>query len=121
MPVLLTLTELEAKRVAGDMTREILRELDRAAETVRLHFHRFGCEPTITCSIDKPRPWFRFEIGWARGIAQDEHWDHVFTITLESILQIRRTMAGDYGLQIAERMWNELVQFENRAYARGAA
>lgn len=105
--------EIGARRIAGDLAERIVGELQEAAAALEAQFHRFGADVEITIGTEPDKPLFRIVVGWTRGVGPaGEPWDQVFNFSLSTMLQLHRTMAGDVGLQVAERMWNELAQFE---------
>lgn len=102
-----------ARRVAGARAEEMARDLYEACVALEAQFHALGAEVDITIGVEPdPKQEFRLVVAYSRRTGDTvEPWDRVFNFTPSRVREIQRTMIGDVGLQIAERMWIELTQF----------
>lgn len=106
---------LKAHELAGPMAEAIIADLHDAAASLEANFHAFGSEVVITVHTVPGRPWFKYHVAWMRGIGKSaEPWDKIFTFTLDTMLELRRTLVVDAGIQLGERMFNEIFQFDRR-------
>lgn len=102
-----------AKSIAGSRAQEIADILYEGCLALEAHFVAFGAAVDITLGVERDCSAFRIVVAWRRGLGPAaEPWDRVFNFTLSRIREIQRIMIGGVGLQIGERMWIELTQFD---------
>jgi hypothetical protein len=118
MTTLVSNFQIRARRIGGPLAEQIAAELHEAGLALEAMFTQWGIPVEITIGTEPDKPWFRIVVAWVRGIGTTaEPWDRVFTLTLSQMLELHRTMSGDVGLQLAERLWLELMQFDRQALA----